>query len=388
MKLSPSLRIESVLAASVIAIALAWIPGAWAAQIMVGQVVPMSGPEAEQARAYNEGMRLAFEGTNRAGGVNGHTFALTSLGNGGLAQDTARATRQLLTSNPQILVLAGYVGRQGLTALAGSGLIESERIALVGYRSTEVREAPGWLYNVRANLRDELNKITGHLGTLGASRLGLLYEDGPGKDALIATAKESAGRNRANIVAEAGYEAGTTRVADAVERFLQADLQAIIIVGTGAASARFIEQYRTGGGAAQIFVHSGADMEHTARLIAQDRLSFVSTVMRGVAIAQVVPNPYEVSPLSRELGDAVRKSARAGSASSYVLMEGFIAGKVIIEAVRRQGAKPTRLGMTTALESMSSLNLGGHVINYPHGDRQGSRFVQLTIISGTGKIRQ
>ncbi len=382
-------RAASSLTLSVIAAALAGAPAAWAAQIVVGQVAPLSGPEAGQGRAYADGMRLAFEAANRAGGINGHTFRLVSQDDGGRAQDTVRATRQLLADGQPPLVLAGYIGHAGLAGLAASGLLDRERIALVGYRAADLNDPhPAWLYNVRAGLRDELQRITGHLSTLGATRLGLLYEDGPGQDALLASAQGLARKGGASIVAHAAYEAGTTRVADAVDKFVQAPPQAIILVCSGAAAARFIEQYRAGGGTAQIFVHSGADMERTVRHIAQDRLSFVSTVMRGVAIVQVVPGPYEVSPLSRELGEAAKSGASANGPMDHVSMEGFIAGKLIMEAVRRQGARPTRAGMVEALDGMENQNLGGHVVGFRRGDRQGSRFVKLTIISDTGKMRQ
>jgi ABC-type branched-subunit amino acid transport system substrate-binding protein len=44
---------------------------ALAAQVVVGQVGPMSGPEAGQGRAYAAGMQLHFSALNKAGGTNG-----------------------------------------------------------------------------------------------------------------------------------------------------------------------------------------------------------------------------------------------------------------------------------------------------------------------------
>jgi ABC-type branched-subunit amino acid transport system substrate-binding protein len=69
-------------------------------------------------------------------------------------------------------------------------------------------------------------------------------------------------------------------------------------------------------------------------------------------------------------------------------MEGYIAGKVIVEAVRRQGAKPTRDGMVSALDGMDNFNMGGYAVGFKPGMRRGSKFVELSIISGAGKIRQ
>lgn len=358
-----------------------------ATQIVVGQVAPLSGPEANQGRAYAAGMQLFFSGVNKAGGVNGHTFMLVSKDDGGRPEDTVKITRQLLAEN-QPTVLAGYFGSGSISELAGAGLLEKEKLALVGYRAVDIRAESPLLYNVRASLRDELGKITDHLATLGVTRLGLLYEESTDAAALISATEEMARKGNATIVSKASYEAGTTRVADAIDTFVKTRPQAIILVCSGAAGARFIERYRAEGGAAQIFVHSGADMERLAKQIAVDRLAFVSTVMQGVAIAQVVPNPFHVSGLAKELRETAAKGGKPDVPVSYVMMEGYIAAKVIVEAVRRQGQRPTREGMAAALEGIDNLNLGGYVVGFKPGMRSGSKFVELTIISGTGQIRQ
>lgn len=358
-----------------------------ATQIVVGQVAPLSGTEAGQGRAYAAGMQLFFSSVNKSGGANGHTFALVSKDDAGRPEDTVSLTRQLLAEN-QPMVLAGYFGNRNISALASAGLLEKEKIALVGYRVGDVRAERPLLYNVRASLRDELGKITDHLATLGVTRLGLLYEESTGAAALISATEEVARKGNATIVSKASYEAGTTRVADAIDTFMKTRPQAIILVCSGAAGARFIERYRAEGGAAQIFVHSGADMERLAKQIAEDRLAFVSTVMQGVAIAQVVPNPFHVSGLAKELRETVAKGGKPDVPVGYVMMEGYIAAKVIVEAVRRQGQRPSREGMAAALEGITNLNLGGHVISFKPGMRSGSKLVELTIISGTGQIRQ
>jgi ABC-type branched-subunit amino acid transport system substrate-binding protein len=358
-----------------------------ATQIVVGQVAPLSGPEAGQGRAYAAGMQLVFSDINKSGGVNGHTFTLVSKDDGGRPENTVPITRQLLAEN-QPMVLAGYFGSRNLSELVSTGLLEKERLGLVGYRAAEIRAETPFLYNVRTNLRTELSKITEHLAAIGVTRLGLLYEDGPSAAGLVAATEDVAKKDNATIISKASYEAGTTRVGDAIDAFIKTKPQAIILVCSGAAGARFIEQYRADGGAAQIFVHSGADMERVTKRIAEDRLAFVSTVMRGVAIAQVVPNPYDTSKLAKELNVAVTNAGKLDVPVSYVLMEGYIAAKVIVEAVRRQGKRPTREGMAAALESIDGLNLGGYVVGFKPGMRVGSKFVELSIISDTGKIRQ
>lgn len=61
---------------------------------------------------------------------------------------------------------------------------------------------------------------------------------------------------------------------------------------------------------------------------------------------------------------------------------------MIVEAVRRQGRSPSREGMVTALDTMAVYDLGGYAVGFKPGMRTGSKLVELSIISGAGKIRQ
>lgn len=364
-----------------LSLCLAAAPLAHAAQVVVGQVGPMSGLDANQGRAYAAGMQLLFNSVNKGGGVNGHTFSLVRKDDGGRAEDTVTATRQLLAENKP-MVLAGYFGNKNVSDVVSAGLLEKERIALVGYRTAEIRGETPYLYNVRASLRDEINKLTEHLATIGITRLGLFYEAGPGAAALIAAADEAALKAKASIISKVSYPVGTARVTSAVDDLMKASPQAILMVSSGAAAAGFIEQYRAAGGVAQLFAHSGADIEQLSKRLAEEQ-------MQGVAIAQVTPSPYKISSrIAKELTDLVAKTPNLEVPVSYAMMEGFITGKVIVEAVRRTGGRLSREGVVGALDSMENVNLGGYVVSYKPGMRSGSKFVELSIISGSGKIRQ
>lgn len=359
--------------------AMAVSMAAGAVQIVIGQVAPMTGLESAQARAYSAGMQMAM---NKAGSVNGHTLSLVSKDDKNQPAETIAATKQLL-SESRPLALAGYFGDRGLTDLASSGLLEKEGIALVGYRVNEIRSETPFVYSVRASLRDEVAKIIEHLSTVGISRIGLFYEDGPASAALLA-ATEELGKNKGiRLVNKGNYAAGTVKVPDAVvDTFMSSQAQAIIMVASGSAAAAFIEKYRLNGGGAQLFAHSGADLEQMSKRLGEEQ-------MKGVSITQVSPNPYKMSsPLSKEFNDILAKRPNPDVPVSYAMIEGYIAGSVIVEAVRRMGAKVSREGFVRALDSMDSFDLGGYKIGYKPDMRSGSRFVELTIISAAGRIRQ
>jgi len=352
-----------------------------AAQLVIGQVAPLTGTEASQGRAYAAGMRLHFNAVNKAGGVNGNTFILARRDDAGQPDETLNQTRALLTEDKPV-VLAGYFGSRNIAQLVSAGVLERERIALVGFRATELNLEAPQLYGVRATLRDEITRIAAHLATVGVTRLGLLHESGPNAAPLVAAAKEAAANAKATIVQTAGYDAGTTRVSAAADAMLAASPQAIIMIASGSASASFIEKYRSAGGTAQLFAHSGADIELMAKRLSEEQ-------MQGIAIAQVTPSPYKMSNrLSKEFNDIVATAGAQEVPISYAMMEGFIAAKVIVEAARRQGSRVTREGFASALDGMENFDLGGYVIGFRPGMHTGSRFVEMTIVSGSGRIRQ
>lgn len=373
MPYRPLIRILAAGAAAVFATA------AGAAQLVIGQVAPLTGFDASQGRAYSAGIQLLVNQVNRAGGVNGNTFALVRKDDGGRAADTLAATRALLAESRPI-ALAGYFGNQGVAAIIDAGLLEKEHIALVGYRTSEIRPDTPLLYNVRASLRDEIGKITDHLATVGVTRVGLFYEDGPAAAALVAATEEAAARSRAALTVKATYPSGAPKVLPAVETLVTAAPQAIILASSGAAAAAFIEQYRSAGGAAQLFATSGVDVEQLSKRLAEEHL-------RGVAIAQVTPSPYKItSRLAKEFGDAAAATPPEVPVS-FAMIEGYIAAKVVVEAVRRAGARTTREGVAAALEALDGYDLGGYQIGYRNG-HAGSRYVEMSIVSGTGRVRQ
>lgn len=352
-----------------------------AAEIVVGQVGPMSGPEAGQGRAYAAGMQLHFTALNKAGGINGHKFTLLRKDDGGAPDDTVTLTKQMIAEDKP-LVLAGYFGGRNVAALVSAGILAKEKIALVGYRTSEIQPDAPYLYSVRAGLRDEISKLIEHLATIGIKRLGFFHEAGPGSTSVIAAAEDAARKAGATIEGRGSYVANTVGVTDAVDTFMNMQPQAIIMVSSGAAAAGFIEKYRIAGGAAQLLAHSGADIEQLSKRLSPEQ-------MQGVAIAQVTPSPYKVSSqLVKEFADIAVKERNLEVPVSYAMMEGYIAARVISEAIRRQGSRPNREGTVLALDSMSHFDLGGYLISFKPGQRSGSSFVELSIVTSAGRVRQ
>ncbi len=106
----------------------------------------------------------------------------------------------------------------------------------------------------------------------------------------------------------------------------------------------------------------------------------------GVVVTSVVPFPWSQSlPVAREYRELLKKTGMQETVS-FIGLEVFINAKVLVEGLRRAGKDPTRPRFIQALESLRQFDVGGFEVNFGKGVRQGSRFVDLTIIGAGGKF--
>jgi hypothetical protein len=74
--------------------------------------------------------------------------------------------------------------------------------------------------------------------------------------------------------------------------------------------------------------------------------------------------------------------AKGQAELSPAMLEGFASAKVLVEALRRAGPKPTRAKMVAALEGLKGYDLGGGLeVSYSPQDHSGIDFADLSIIS-------
>jgi hypothetical protein len=70
----------------------------------------------------------------------------------------------------------------------------------------------------------------------------------------------------------------------------------------------------------------------------------------------------------------------------FTSMEGFINARVTVEALKRAGRNLTRERFIAALESMEKVDLDGFMVDYSSTNREGSHYVDLTVISKDGRF--
>lgn len=351
------------------------------ADVVIGQVAPLSGVLASTGQQMVLGGKVYFDEVNAQGGVHGQKIRTIVADDGYKVDETVRLTSELV-KNPEVVALFGFAGTANVGKLLEAKVLEQAGIALVApYTGGEVLRKPfnPWIFHVRAGYADEAEHMVKQLVTQGIRRVAVLYQDDAFGIAGLDGVKAAMARRKLHIAAAAPYERNTAEVKNAVAEILQAEAQAVIMIAINKPAAAFVKQYREAGGGGQLFNISVVDPAELVRLAGIQHA-------RGLGISQVVPYPYQASlPVVREFHRLMKEHAPEAQVN-YTNFEEFLGAKVLVEALRRAGPKPTRERVVRALESLDAFDLGGVRVGFSPKNRIGSRYVEVTVISSTGKL--
>ncbi|MBI2768700.1 MAG: ABC transporter substrate-binding protein [Burkholderiales bacterium] len=351
------------------------------ADIVIGQVAPLSGVLASTGQQMVLGGKIYFSHINARGGVNGQKIKVVVADDAYKVDETVRLTREML-AKPEIVALYGFAGTANVGKLLTDKVLDEGGAALVApYTGGEPLRTPfnPWIFHVRAGYAAEAEHMVQQLTTLGMNRVAVMYQDdGFGKAGLVGVEAALAKRGL-KLAAAAGYERNTDKVEEAVRKIKLADPQAIIMISINKPTAAFIKNYRESGGGAQLYNISVVDPAELVKLAGLKNA-------HGLGISQVVPYPYMPNlPVIREYQELLKKYA-PNEQINYTSFEQFLGAKVLVEALRRAGPNPTRAKVVKALEGLSNYDLGGVQVNYSPDNRIGSQYVEVTVIGSTGKL--
>ena len=345
-------------------------------RIVLGQSAAFSGPAMQLGTQFHAGARLWFDQLNAKGGVGGRQVEIRHLVDG-YEPDRCQANTERLIKD-EVFALFGYIGTP--TSLAALPLATSARVPFIapftgamGLREPFKREA----FHLRASHDDETALIVKQLIELSQNRIGVFYQnDAYGKAGLSGVTKALAAR-QLKPVAEGTVERNSEDVAAAVAKLAKSGAQAIVQIGAYKACAAFIRQAKQAGYGGKFYNVSFVGTQALADELGKDGA--------GVVVSQVVPSPYNPArPVSREFVAAAKQQGRVQANLSS--MEGYLAAKLFTEGLKRAGGKPTREALIAALESINE-DFGGYRVSFGPGNHVASKFVELSMLTGDGRVR-
>ena len=348
------------------------------AKIIVGQSAAFTGPAAQLGIQFYQGAKLHFDQVNAQGGINRRLLEIRQLDDGYEPDRCAENTRKLLSED--VFALFGYIGTP--TGLAALPMAIKEKTPFfapftgaMGLRTPFNRYA----FHVRASYNDETALIVKQMHALGLKKFGVFYQnDAYGKAGLdgVTLALTELGLKP---TAQAMVERNTVDVAQAVKTLVSAMPEAIVQVGAYKACAEFIRQARKAG--------YGGSFYNVSFVGTQALSDELGKEAAGVVVCQVMPSPYNAAkPIAREFAEAVKAGGKDAQAN-FSSMEGYMAARVFVEGLKRAGPKATPETLITGLESMGSQSIGGFQINFSPTNHVASTFVEMSMLTGDGRIR-
>jgi ABC-type branched-subunit amino acid transport system substrate-binding protein len=379
------LRTTGIGAAAVAAFALiggpaAAEPGVFADRIVFGQSAAFEGPAAQLGTGMRAGLLAAFAEANANGGVKGRKLELVAYDDG-YEPDQAIANTNKLIQDDRVFALIGEVGTP--TSKAVQPIATDAGVPFIGpFTGAGFLRDPALdnVINVRETYAQETEAWIRHLtGDLGYERIAILYQDDSFGRVGLAGVQAALDKRGLSLVAEGTYKRNTTAVKSALLEIRKADPQAVVMVGAYEPCAAFIKLgKRIGLDATYVNISFVGSKALAAAL---------GDAGKGVVVTQVVPFPWDNSiPVVADYQKAL-KAHDAGAEFGFVSLEGYIVGRLAVEALRQIDGAPTRQALLDAVAETGTFDLGGLELTYGPDDNQGLDQVFLTQIQADGSFK-
>ena len=310
------------------------------------------------------------------GGVGGRPIELVTMDDAYLPAN-AVANFKKMAAEQQPTAFLGLFGVP--TSAAAMPLLLDLKIPLVGLSSgSEAVRKPfnRYVFPVRASYADEARKLVNHVSVSGITKVGVIYLDNPFgeslRDALTAAFKNAGVTAKVVKVDVAG-----TTVAAAAAQVVADQPQAIFLAVLAGVGVPLYTELKKAPYRGALYSFSTLDATAVTKALGAQA--------RGLGISQVFPIPRGVRvKVVTEYVQAVKDLGRG--APSFYGLEGFIEAKVLVEGLRRAGARPTPASLVAALETLRDLDVGGYFVSYRPDAHHGSSFVEIDVINSAGEV--
>lgn len=356
------------------------VHSAWAQDIVIGQSVPLSGTNADIGRDMRDGSLAIFNKLNTSNPLGGRKIQLVTLDNANNRQRAAENSQQLV--NQGALALFGY--NSATNSVDALPLVAQNNMLFFApfSGSMSLRSHPN-VYTIRASYKDEALKILDAKRSVGANKAVVVYYD------------DEVGRSNYEAVASTFAEQGLERPRGVAVKRGGAAVDAAVVEAIAKDNPHYVlatTQFNVVGEFLKIANDKGTNIPVAAlSFVNPDELvESVGNLARGTVVAQVMPSPRSSNqisvPLMKECAEAL--NALNGARLNYTSLESCIGAKVLVEALKKAGPQVTRASLLQAMGNLGRVDLKGYSLNFSNGQRHGSNWVELTILSRGNRFVQ
>ena len=349
-------------------------------EIVIGHVAGYTGPVTKDATEMGAGAQVYFDAVNAGGGVLKRKVRLLVVDDHFKPEETVQ---QITALKGKVSALLPPVGSAQFDRVLKEGVLEKIDFPILGViPGVESFRQPlrKNLFHFRAGDFDQIAKMIDLTTSVGMNKIGVLATNNPNGDQVTAFMQEALAKRQLKLAAVGKYDIGPKiDWAPVVKTFQQTQPDVIVLVGPPFATAAFIKEAKSAGVSSALYGLSYTDFRLAGK-VAGPQLA------RGVAIAQVLPNPNNRTlPLIKEFRDNFEKYGKVQGVPSHFNLEGYIAGKLLVEAMRRsKDASPA--GVRRGLEMLRDYDMGGFIVDFSPDRHNGSTFVDMSMISASGEL--
>lgn len=353
--------------------------GVFKDKIIFGQSAVLKGPASALGQGMRMGIRAAFKEVNDKGGVQGRTLELISY-NDGYEPTHAIKNIQKLINTDKVFAIIGGVGTP--TANAVLPIITKEQIPFIApFTGAQILREPfnKYVINVRASYAQEIEEWIERLTTdLNIKKIAVFYQEDMFGLAGLAGIEKAIKKRNLKLVAKGTFRRNTLAVKRAVITINETHPEAILMIGTYKPCAKFISLSKKLGSKARFLNLSFVGSKALAEALGPEG--------EGAIISQVVPSPFNNnSPLVKAYQTALKKLG-AKTQYDFVSLEGYIAGRLAIDILRKTEGKVTRDSFLNTLYAQEVFSFNGMSLSYKDKNNQGSNSVFLTILDKNGNF--
>lgn len=229
--------------------------------IRIGVYMPMTGTNAGSGLTELDGIQIAVDELNEAGGINGRMIELISYDDAGTTEGATKAATRLIEDDGVQVILGSF---QSPNILAVSDLTEKAKVLHVGTGTGATWTNIGLEYTYRATANGSLP-----IGTM----MEELVDMGMGSFALISVESEYGQSGRSSVLAAAEaagvdvkadltYQSADTDFTGIIIKALSAGADTVVLYGLGQEMAMIVKQLRQNGYEDLVFtIEGGANSE-------------------------------------------------------------------------------------------------------------------------------
>jgi branched-chain amino acid transport system substrate-binding protein len=358
-------------------------------EIRFGISAPFSGPAKELGQNMKLGIDAAFNVANTKGGVNGRQLRLVAADDGYEPTRTAETMKQLYEQD-RVFGVVGNVGTP--TAVVALPYALDHRMLFYGAftGASLLRSDPPdrYVFNYRASYAEETDAVVRYLvkvRQLKPEQIAVFAQQdayGDAGFAGVAKAMRSLRGGDESTILRLNYKRNTVDVNEAVVQLQKSriPIKAVIMVPAYRAAARFIEKTRD---LYPSMIYTSVSFVGSTAL-ASELMLLGQKYATGVIVTQVVPALDGHSSVVLDYKSSLTKYF-PGEPPDYVSLEGYLAGSVLVEALKRNGPQLDTERLVDTLENLHGFDLGlGTPVTFGRSEHQGVHKVWGTQLDATG----